>query len=415
MNTYFMLVRASCSYFVNSSYYSTSDTLAPAGEAGTAEPLLTSYSDYYPFGMQMPGRKSSSDYRYGFQGQEKDDELKGEGNSLAFKYRIHDPRLGRFLSVDPLSSEYPWNSTYAFAENKVVQFAELEGLEVGYLQPDGTYVLPNEFGTNGYQGSISPMEQQAVIEIQGENLAKQKADADRIKAIQQSQTFIKQANPISKEKANRLKNQARVDKFVQTGQQLYPFSFGSPGTSLGTGFTSNFYSGIEAAPGVILPEIAVARYGGTLSRFVSVAGNNSKFRSAIGTLTEFNSLEAAGVNAFGNLSSQIVINGGDITKTDLSSLAFNTAFKSPFTSSLGSAFELRANGKSNTIFGSKSFGDFALDFGVNAGLNTFNGKVFDGLQSSTFTKLSPTLSLTLPSLVNSTTNTIGLGLGQFNK
>ncbi|MFH6996056.1 hypothetical protein [Flavobacterium sp. FlaQc-48] len=48
-------------------------------------PDVLSYSDYYPFGMLVPTRHGSSDsYRYGFQGQEKDDELKGEGNSLNY-------------------------------------------------------------------------------------------------------------------------------------------------------------------------------------------------------------------------------------------------------------------------------------------------------------------------------------------
>lgn len=60
---------------------------------------------------------------------EKDDEVKGAGNSVSFKYRIHDPRLGRFLSVDPLGHDYPWNSTYAFAENDVIRSIDLEGLE----------------------------------------------------------------------------------------------------------------------------------------------------------------------------------------------------------------------------------------------------------------------------------------------
>ena len=80
--------------------------------------------------MLLPNRHGSSDkYRYGFQGQEKDDEVKGEGNSVNYKYRMHDPRIGRFLSMDPLKADYPWNSPYAFAENKVIQFIELEGLE----------------------------------------------------------------------------------------------------------------------------------------------------------------------------------------------------------------------------------------------------------------------------------------------
>jgi RHS repeat-associated protein len=68
-------------------------------------------------------------YRYSFQGQEKDDEVKGEGNSLNYKYRMHDPRLGRFFAVDPLTAKYPWNSPYAFSENRVIDAVELEGLE----------------------------------------------------------------------------------------------------------------------------------------------------------------------------------------------------------------------------------------------------------------------------------------------
>lgn len=47
---------------------------------------------------------------YAFQGQEHDDEIKGEGNSINFEYRMHDPRLGRFFAIDPLAKEYPHNS-----------------------------------------------------------------------------------------------------------------------------------------------------------------------------------------------------------------------------------------------------------------------------------------------------------------
>jgi len=92
---------------------------------------VKSASDYYPFGMAMGDRTTaSSGYRYGFQGQEQDDELKGDGNSVNYKYRMHDPRIGRFFAVDPLSSSFPWNSPYAFSENRVIDGIELEGLEV---------------------------------------------------------------------------------------------------------------------------------------------------------------------------------------------------------------------------------------------------------------------------------------------
>jgi len=49
--------------------------------------------------------------------------LKGEGNSLNFKFRMHDPRLGRFFAIDPLAPKYPHYTPYQFAGNKVIQAA----------------------------------------------------------------------------------------------------------------------------------------------------------------------------------------------------------------------------------------------------------------------------------------------------
>ncbi len=80
--------------------------------------------------MLLPGRHgNSSDYRYGFQGQELDNEIKGEGNSHNFKFRMYDSRIGRFFAIDPLYKEYPHNSPYAFSENRVIDAIELEGGE----------------------------------------------------------------------------------------------------------------------------------------------------------------------------------------------------------------------------------------------------------------------------------------------
>jgi RHS repeat-associated protein len=80
--------------------------------------------------MLIPNRHGNSPaYRYGFQGQEKDDELKGEGNSLNYTFRMHDPRVGRFFAVDPLTYKYPYYSPYAYSGNRVIDRIELEGLE----------------------------------------------------------------------------------------------------------------------------------------------------------------------------------------------------------------------------------------------------------------------------------------------
>ncbi len=80
--------------------------------------------------MLQPKRKfNAGEYRFGFNGKENDNEIKGIGNQQNYGLRIYDPRLGKFLSVDPLLNDFPWNSTYAFAENNVISNVDLDGAE----------------------------------------------------------------------------------------------------------------------------------------------------------------------------------------------------------------------------------------------------------------------------------------------
>ncbi|MFZ1824122.1 MAG: RHS repeat-associated core domain-containing protein [Chitinophagales bacterium] len=119
--------------------------------------------DYYPFGMLTPGRNWStgSEYRFGFNGQEQDDEIKGIGNSYNFLFRVYDPRLGRFLSTDPLEKEFAWNSPYAFAENRPIDGRDLEGKEwenikASNKKPGELFIkLPNKETAQIQQYSIS--------------------------------------------------------------------------------------------------------------------------------------------------------------------------------------------------------------------------------------------------------------------
>src|SRR5690606_2722688 len=94
--------------------------------------------DYYPFGMMMPDRQyydsnDSSGYRLGFNGQEKDNEVSGVGNSLDFGARIYDPRLGKWLSVDPLWISYPSHVPYAFAINLPTTVIDIAGESVRFI------------------------------------------------------------------------------------------------------------------------------------------------------------------------------------------------------------------------------------------------------------------------------------------
>jgi RHS repeat-associated protein len=97
------------------------------------QPEVTSISDYYPFGAPIHGRGYSSEtYRFGFNTQEKDDEIKGEGNSYTTEFRKLDPRLGRWLSIDPKASSMPWQSPYCSMDNNPIWFNDVLGDSTKY-------------------------------------------------------------------------------------------------------------------------------------------------------------------------------------------------------------------------------------------------------------------------------------------
>ncbi len=80
--------------------------------------------------MLMPGRRfSSSTYRFGFNGKENDNNVKGEGNEQDYGMRIYDSRIGKFLSVDPLTKIYPELTPFQFSSNRPIDGVDLDGLE----------------------------------------------------------------------------------------------------------------------------------------------------------------------------------------------------------------------------------------------------------------------------------------------
>ena len=88
----------------------------------------------------MPGRKLSlSDYRFGFNGKEKDDEVKGIGNSLDFSARIYDTRLSKWLSVDPLQEKYPSLTPYNFVANRPTIAIDPDGKRIYYVNANGEF------------------------------------------------------------------------------------------------------------------------------------------------------------------------------------------------------------------------------------------------------------------------------------
>jgi RHS repeat-associated protein len=92
--------------------------------------------------MQMPGRDTTykSSYRYGFNGKEMDNETYGQGNEYEYGDRIYNPRIGRFLSLDPLQAKYPFYTPYSFAGNSPIENIDLDGRE------ELPYTEKNQFG-----------------------------------------------------------------------------------------------------------------------------------------------------------------------------------------------------------------------------------------------------------------------------
>jgi RHS repeat-associated protein len=84
--------------------------------------------------MLIPGRGYNSEkYRFAFNGKESDKEWKGTtGAVYDYGFRIYDARVTRFLSVDPLTKDYPWYTPYQFAGNMPIAFIDIDGLEPEY-------------------------------------------------------------------------------------------------------------------------------------------------------------------------------------------------------------------------------------------------------------------------------------------
>ncbi len=82
----------------------------------TGTPTILAYDDFYPFGQYMDYRSSNNgfaDARYKYTEKERDSETGYD----YFGARYYDARIGRWLSVDPLSASYSDQSPFVYALN----------------------------------------------------------------------------------------------------------------------------------------------------------------------------------------------------------------------------------------------------------------------------------------------------------
>jgi RHS repeat-associated protein len=116
---------------------------------------------------------AESGYRYGFNGKEKDDEgMGGGGQTYDYGFRIYNPSLARFLSVDPLVNLFSFYSPYHYAGNSAIACSDKDGcepeLEIQYWNAMATDVVINNsnmtsFTINGYRVIEAVIEHMGVV------------------------------------------------------------------------------------------------------------------------------------------------------------------------------------------------------------------------------------------------------------
>ncbi len=88
---------------------------------------------YYPFGSPIASRAyASGEYRYGWQNQERVDEISGSGNHYTAEHWEVDTRTGRRWNIDPVIK--PWQSGYSILSNNPIVMVDPDGAADFYNQ-----------------------------------------------------------------------------------------------------------------------------------------------------------------------------------------------------------------------------------------------------------------------------------------
>jgi len=150
-----------------------------------AKPDIAMSAQYYPYGMAQAGRVASAgaDYRYGYNGMEEEDRgdavsseiastgakaKPGEANLLNTEFRLYDPRLGQWLTPDPVFQ--PWESPYSAMAGNPILFSDPHGDTPGTDNNNGhtDQLVPPEGGGGSPQTNPQALGgQQSINESNG--------------------------------------------------------------------------------------------------------------------------------------------------------------------------------------------------------------------------------------------------------
>ncbi len=120
-----MMTSGTASYYLK-------DHLGSVRAVVNASGAVLETRDYYPYGLEMPGRSfvSGTKAKENFTGHE----LDAESGLLYAGARYYMPNIGRWTSVDPLARQYPAHSPYVYVANNPLRYIDPDGRE--WLTPE---------------------------------------------------------------------------------------------------------------------------------------------------------------------------------------------------------------------------------------------------------------------------------------
>ncbi len=199
-----------------------------------------------------------------------DNELKGEGNSLNYKFRMSDPRIGgRFFAVDPIHKKYPMLSPYQFASNSPIAKAEIEGLEGGWVI-EGEKVVYKEGPTIEVANSFDTEE--------AANIALYSSSANNNYTPPGHPTFSQQT-----ESREVLDKRKRKIESAMAQQKLMAQTFSNPGMQVAHGVYVGIPEGlIEVSGMMVVDKVSDAyRYYRSAKKSKLIANTLNKVDNAI--------------------------------------------------------------------------------------------------------------------------------------
>src|SRR5690606_23570293 len=94
----------------------------------------------HAFGLRQEYRPGlSATMRFAFNGQQKEDAIRGIGFHYDFGARRYDPIYGSFWSTDPMAAKYPMWSPYVFCADNPIRYIDPDGRE--FVDPNGKRVV----------------------------------------------------------------------------------------------------------------------------------------------------------------------------------------------------------------------------------------------------------------------------------